>query len=91
MADAPEPFLAEDFARIAGLISKVLNDENARVFQAVLANNIDIILAALRLAPVGLAAVAYHDLGARKPLDLNALRDGWQALERAVAEWRAAQ
>lgn len=87
---APDPLLAEDFAHIAELLNKALDDENDRVFQALLANNFNIILAALRLAPAGVAAIAYHDAG-REPLDLTLLRDAWEVLQRAIEVYREAR
>lgn len=71
----PEPFLAEDFTQIGELI-EIAATQRTDDLSAILVTNIPLILAALRLAPIGLAAVA-------------ALNQA-MALERAVAEWRAA-
>ncbi len=79
---APAPaFTAEEFTHIADLLSNALNDENETAFRARTSNNVNIILDALRLAPIGLAAVAYCDADVDDD-------DAYEALERAVAEYR---
>jgi hypothetical protein len=50
-------FSPEDFAHVADLLNKAINGVNERAFHAVLSNNYNIILAALRFTAVGLATL----------------------------------
>ena len=84
MADAPEPFLAEDFK----LVVDRLTNADTRLRGILLSEHLEIILAALRLAPVGVAAIAYI----RNFEDGTfAMSETWEVLERAIENYRESQ
>lgn len=75
---------AEDATHLATLLRANLN--NDATFRALLCNNFNTILAALDLAPVALAAIAYHDRN-EQPADADKWH-AWDALAKAVERYR---
>ena len=74
---------SEDFSYLATLIRD--NRDNTPVYRALMSNNCNTILAALGLAPVARAAIAYHD--APGGSSWNEAR----ALDDAIETWKAAE
>lgn len=78
----------EDFARVVELLDKTIEGEPRR--RKLLDDALDIILDALRLAPVGLAAVAW-DASQHAPLDLNKMLQRRRELDAAIKSYRGTE
>jgi len=80
--------VAPDFLALAAQI-RACGDDEPFARRTILANNINTILAALDLAPVGLAAVGYVERNS-EPFSKRSW-EAWDALERAHGVWREGQ
>ena len=78
---------AEDFAHLATLIRENIDpgDDDSVLLSIPSANTI---LAALDIASIGLAAIAYHDRN--DTLD-NAMVEAWTVLQGEIEKWKGRQ